>query len=85
MLHMSTLLYGSETWTLTKAIQNKLETFEMWIYRRMMRISWTEHKHNEEVLEMTNSKKITDSNNKEKKTPVFQTFNQTKWYTKIIT
>ena len=48
--------YGSETWTLTKAIQNKLEAFEMWIYRRMMMISWTEHKSNEEVLEMTISK-----------------------------
>ena len=36
----SILLYGSETWTLTKATQNKLEAFEMWIYRRMMRISW---------------------------------------------
>ena len=53
----STLLYGSETWTLTKAVQNKLEAFEMWIYRRMMRISWTKHKSNEEVLEMTISKR----------------------------
>ena len=52
----SVLLYGSETWTLTKVIQNKLEAFEMWIYRRMMRISWTEQKSNEEVLEMTISK-----------------------------
>ena len=46
-------LYGSETWTLTKVIQNKVEAYEMWIYRRMMRISCTEHKSNEEVLEMT--------------------------------
>ena len=53
----SMLLYGSETWTLTKAIQNKLEAFEMWIYRRMMRIAWTEHKSNEDVLEMTISKR----------------------------
>ena len=44
----STLLYGSETWTLTKATQSKLEAFEMWIYRRMMRILWTEHKSNVE-------------------------------------
>ena len=50
------LLYGSETWTLTKAIQNKLEAFEMWIYRRMMRISWADHKGNV-ILEMTLSKR----------------------------
>ena len=51
------LLYGSENWTWTKAIQNKLEAFKMWIYRRMMRISWTEHKSNEEVQEMKISKR----------------------------
>ena len=62
---------------------NKLEAFEMWIYRRMIRISQTEHKSNEEVLEMTISKRslITTI----KKTPVFWTFNQANWYTKIIT
>ena len=79
----STLFYGSETQILTKATQNKLEAFEMWIYRRMMKISWTEHKSNEEVLEMTIPERslITTV----RKTPVFWPFNQTKWYTKIIT
>ena len=42
---------------MTKATENKLEAFEIWIYRRMMRISWAEHKSNEEVLEMTISKR----------------------------
>ena len=71
----STLHCGSGTWTLKKATQNKLEAFEMWIYRRMMRISWTEHKSNE-VLEMTISKRSPLTTIK--KTPVFCTFNQTK-------
>ena len=35
----STLLYGAETWTLTKVTFDKLEAFEMWLYRRMLRIS----------------------------------------------
>ena len=46
----STLLYGAETWTLTKVTSDKLEAFEMWLYRRMLRISWKEHKTNGEVL-----------------------------------
>ena len=46
----STLLYGAETWTLTKVASDKLEAFEMWLYRRMLRISWKEHKTNGEVL-----------------------------------
>ena len=48
----STLLYGAETWTLTKSLEKKISAFEMWIYRRMMRISWTRKKTNAEVLRM---------------------------------
>ena len=35
----STLLYEAETWTLAKVTSDKLEAFEMWLYRRMLRIS----------------------------------------------
>ena len=48
----STLLYGCETWTITIRNMNKLQSFEMWAYRKMMKISWREKKTNEEVLEM---------------------------------
>lgn len=34
----STLLYACETWTLKVAMMNRLEGFEMWCYRRMLRI-----------------------------------------------
>ena len=54
----STLLYGAETWTLSKATIKNLEAFEMWTYRRIMRTSWIEHKSNEEVLSMINSKRL---------------------------
>jgi hypothetical protein len=46
----TTLLYGSETWTLRKEDIRKLEALEMWIWRRMEKISWTEKITNEEVL-----------------------------------
>ena len=53
----STLLYGAETWTLTKVTSDKLEAFEMWLYRRMLRISWKEHKTNGEVLHKMKTKR----------------------------
>ncbi|KAL4120153.1 hypothetical protein QTP88_012884 [Uroleucon formosanum] len=53
----STLLYGAETWTLTKATSNKLEVFELWLYRRILRISWTEKITNVEVLRRMGKKK----------------------------
>src|SRR6218665_1809616 len=40
----------AETWTMRQVDIARLEAFEMWIWRRMERISWTEHISNEEVL-----------------------------------
>ena len=46
----SIALYGAETWTLRAVDQNHLENFEMWCWRRMEKISWTDHVRNEVVL-----------------------------------
>lgn len=53
----SILLYGTESWTLNENTSKKIEAFEMRLYRRMMRISWTEHITNEEVLRRMNKQK----------------------------
>jgi len=45
----STTLYGAETLTLRATDQKHLESFEMWCWRRMEKISWTDHVRNEEV------------------------------------
>jgi len=42
-------LYGAETWTLWAVDQKHLESFEIWCWRRMEKISWTDHVRNEEV------------------------------------
>ena len=47
----STLQYGAETWTISENMAKRLSAFEMWCYRRMLRISWTDKMTNEEVLE----------------------------------
>ena len=46
----SIALYGAETWTLRAIDQKHLESFEMWCWRRMEKISWTDHVRTEEVL-----------------------------------
>ena len=43
-------LYGAETWTLWAADKKYLESFEMWCWRRMEKICWTDRVRNEEVL-----------------------------------
>jgi hypothetical protein len=46
----SIALYGAETWTIHAVDQKHLESFEMWCWRRIEKISWTDHVRNEEVL-----------------------------------
>ena len=43
-------IYGSEAWTLKKQDVNRLNAAEMWFYRRILRISWTEKRTNESVI-----------------------------------
>jgi hypothetical protein len=43
-------LYGAETWTLRAVDQKQLESFEMLCWRRLEKISWTDHVRNEVVL-----------------------------------
>ena len=46
----SMALYGADTWTLREADLKYLESFEMWCWRRMEKISWTDNVRNEELL-----------------------------------
>uniref|UniRef100_A0A8D8RFD8 Craniofacial development protein 2 n=1 Tax=Cacopsylla melanoneura TaxID=428564 RepID=A0A8D8RFD8_9HEMI len=48
----SVALYGSETWTVNERDKKRIEAFEMWCWRRMMKIKWTERMNNERVLEL---------------------------------
>jgi hypothetical protein len=46
----SIALYGAETWTLRAVDQKHLERSEMWCWRRMEKISWTDHVRNDDIL-----------------------------------
>jgi hypothetical protein len=46
----SIALYGAETWTLRAVDQKQLESFEMWCWKRMEMISWTDSVRYEDVL-----------------------------------
>ena len=44
-----TVLYGCEMWTMTKTMEKKVNACEMWIWKKMQRISWTEKNTNERI------------------------------------
>ena len=57
MLHLEHGFVCAETWTLRAADQKYLESFEMWCWRRMETISWTDLVRNEEVLLRVNEQR----------------------------
>ena len=54
----SVALYGSETWTLRKEEKRRIDALEMWLWRRMERISWTDRVRNEDVLLRVGEKRM---------------------------
>jgi hypothetical protein len=44
------VLYGCESWTLMKADKMKLDAFELWTWRRLLRIPWTARRTNASVI-----------------------------------
>jgi hypothetical protein len=53
----NTALSGAELWTLRELDQKHLENFKMWCWRRLEKISWTDHVRNEEVLQRVKEKR----------------------------
>ena len=50
-------MYGAETWTFRVVNLKHLESFEMWCWRRLEKISWTDHVRNEGVLLQDNEQR----------------------------
>ena len=48
--------YGSESWAMTKNDRKRVDAFEMWCYRRLLRVSWREKRSNQWVLEKVRTK-----------------------------
>ncbi|XP_053151756.1 uncharacterized protein LOC128344821 [Hemicordylus capensis] len=50
----SMTLYGCESWTLKKQDRKSIDTFELWCWRRLLRILWTARKTNKWIIEQIN-------------------------------
>ena len=44
------VMYGCESWTLKKAECQKIDAFELWCWRRLLRIPWTARRSNQSIL-----------------------------------
>ena len=44
------VMYGCESWTIKKAEHRKIDTFELWCWRRLLRVPWTVRRYNRSIL-----------------------------------
>ena len=44
------VMYGCESWTVKKAECRKIDTFELWCWRRLLRVPWIARRSNESIL-----------------------------------
>ena len=49
------VMYGYESWTIKKAEHRGIYAFEMWCWRRLLRVPWTARKSNKSILKETSS------------------------------
>ena len=44
------VMYGCESWTVKKAERRKIDAFELWFWRRLLRVPWTTRRSNQSIL-----------------------------------
>ena len=44
------VMYGCESWTVKKAERRRIDAFELWCWRRLLRVPWTARRYNQSIL-----------------------------------
>ena len=44
------VMYGCESWTIKKAEHRRIDAFELWCWRRLLRLPWTARRSNQSIL-----------------------------------
>ena len=48
------VMYGCESWTIKKAGHQKIDAFELWCWKRLLRVPWTARRSNQSILKEIN-------------------------------
>ena len=47
------VMYGCESWAVKKAERRRIDTFELWCWRRLLRVPWTARRSNQSILKIS--------------------------------
>ena len=48
------VIYGCDSWTIKKAEHQRIDAFELWFWRRLLRVPWSARRSNQSILKETN-------------------------------
>ena len=54
MHSLPVVMYGCESWTIKKAEHQRIEVFELWYWRRLLRVPWRARRSNQSILKEIN-------------------------------
>ena len=52
---MAVVMYGCASWTVKKAEHQRIDAFELWCWRRLLRVPWTTRRSNQSILKAPSS------------------------------
>ena len=67
---LSVVVYGCESWTIKKAECQRIDAFELWCWRRLLRVPWTVRRSNQSILKEISPGVFIGKTDAEAKTPI---------------
>ena len=64
------VMYGCECWTIRKSEHRRIDAFELWYWRRLLRVSWTARRSNQSILKEIKSWVFIGRTDAEAETPI---------------
>ena len=64
------VMYGCESWTVKKAEHQRIDAFELWCWRRLLRVPWTARRSNQSILKEISPEYSLEGLDAEAETPV---------------
>ena len=73
------VMYGCESWTVKKAECRRMDVFELWCWRRLLRVPWTARRSNQSILKETSSGCLLERLLLKLKTPILWPPHEKSW------
>ena len=75
------VMYGCESWTVKKAEHWRIDAFELWCWRRLLRVPWTARRSNQSILKENQSWIFIGRTVSEAEAPILRPLDAKRWFT----